>query len=164
MSAKFVQSVVKVKLLLRQVDQSLRSLPRQHVDTGMGLERMCAVLQGTISNYNTDLFTPMFHWLHEVCTWLVGLEFKSPANTIKVMLSRSPHFSWANLILNLWLTSTCAHSFTRNWQLPFLNQQKEENDHRKYFTISLHERIFTDLARIKPGTWAQLFKANDIVS
>ena len=88
-SAKFAQSVLKVKLLLRQVDQSLRSLPRQHVDTGMGLERMCAVLQGTISNYNTDLFTPMFHWLHKVCSWLVGLEFKSPANTIKVMLSWS---------------------------------------------------------------------------
>ena len=38
-----------------------------------------------------------------------------------------------------WLTSTCAHSFIRNWQLPFLNQQKGENDHRKYFMINLHE-------------------------
>ena len=33
-----------------------------------------------------------------------------------------------------------AHSFTRNWQLPFLNHWKEENDRRKYFMINLHER------------------------
>ena len=36
----------------------------------------------------------------------------------------------------------CAHSFTRNWQLPFMNQQKGENDRRKYFTINLHRRMF----------------------
>ena len=40
-----------------------------------------------------------------------------------------------------WLTSTCAHSFTRNWQLPFLNQRRGKNDHRKYFMITLHDRI-----------------------
>ena len=43
------------------------------------------------------------------------------------------------------LTSTCAHSFARNWQLPFLKQWKVENDHRKYFMINLHERMLTDL-------------------
>ena len=31
--------------------------------------------------------------------------------------------------------------FARNWQLPFLNQRKGENDRRKYFMINLHERI-----------------------
>ena len=35
----------------------------------------------------------------------------------------------------------CADSFARNWQLPFLNQQKGENDCRKYFMINLHERM-----------------------
>ena len=34
------------------------------------------------------------------------------------------------------------HTFTsRNWQLPFLNQQKGENDRRKYFMINLYERM-----------------------
>ena len=33
----------------------------------------------------------------------------------------------------------CTYSFARNWQLPFLNQRKGENDHRKYFMINLHE-------------------------
>ena len=46
----------------------------------------------------------------------------------------------------------CAHSFTRNWQLPFLNQRKGENDLGKYFMINLYENILTDPAGIKTAT------------
>ena len=44
------------------------------------------------------------------------------------------HFYWAGLVLYVG-HQYCAHSFARNWQLPFLNQQKGENDCRKYFMI-----------------------------
>ncbi|KAF8764766.1 Alanine--tRNA ligase like protein [Argiope bruennichi] len=44
----------------REKENILKSIPTLNVDTGMGLERLTAVLQGTRSNYDTDLFTPLF--------------------------------------------------------------------------------------------------------
>jgi len=44
----------------------LHELPAKHVDTGMGFERIVAVLQGVVSNYATDLFTPIMDRLQEM--------------------------------------------------------------------------------------------------
>ena len=50
----------------RQKDKSLKSLPAKHVDTGMGFERLVSALQNKISNYATDVFTPLFDRIRDV--------------------------------------------------------------------------------------------------
>jgi len=60
----------------------LKALPARHVDTGMGFERVTRVLQGKTSNYDTDVFTPLFSAIKKVCRApdYTG-SFKSPTDT-----------------------------------------------------------------------------------
>lgn len=50
----------------RKADGSLENLPAKHVDTGMGFERLCMVIQGVRSNYDTDVFTPLIHKIEKL--------------------------------------------------------------------------------------------------
>jgi len=56
----------------RQSDGSLNKLPAQHVDTGMGFERICAILQDKKSNYDTDLFEPLLNKIGELADATYG--------------------------------------------------------------------------------------------
>jgi alanyl-tRNA synthetase len=49
----------------RKADGSLEPLPAMHVDTGMGFERLVRVIQGKTSNYDTDIFAPMIHFVEQ---------------------------------------------------------------------------------------------------
>ncbi len=50
----------------RKADGSLEKLPAQHVDTGMGFERLCMAMQNVTSNYDTDVFTPLIEKLEHI--------------------------------------------------------------------------------------------------
>jgi len=61
----------------RKADKSLESLPQQHIDTGMGFERLCMVLQGVKSNYDTDVFRPLIAKIEELSGIRYGSNDKS---------------------------------------------------------------------------------------
>ena len=50
----------------REVGGTLKPLPKKNIDCGMGLERLVSVLQKKMSNYDTDMFTPIFKAIQEV--------------------------------------------------------------------------------------------------
>ena len=77
--------MVRLPLLLqynREADGSLKPLPAKHVDTGMGMERVASVLQDKVSNYATDVFTPIFDAIRAVSG--------APPYTDKARSSRLP--------------------------------------------------------------------------
>ena len=61
----------------RKSDGSLDKLPLKHVDTGMGFERLCMVLQGVKSNYDTDVFKPLISKLESVSNKSYGKDKKT---------------------------------------------------------------------------------------
>ncbi|WP_350290070.1 alanine--tRNA ligase [uncultured Croceitalea sp.] len=56
----------------RKANGELESLPEKHVDTGMGFERLCMVLQGVQSNYETDVFTPLIREIETITNHKYG--------------------------------------------------------------------------------------------
>lgn len=62
----------------RDSEGKLHELPAKHVDTGMGFERLCAVIQKKSSNYDTDVFTPLI----EVISSMSGVPYDTEEHKI----------------------------------------------------------------------------------
>ena len=61
----------------RKADGSLEKLPAQHVDTGMGFERLCMAIQKKTSNYDTDVFSPLINFI----AGAAGVKYKQDEKT-----------------------------------------------------------------------------------
>jgi len=71
----------------RKADGSLDKLPAQHVDTGMGFERLCMAIQKKTSNYDTDLFTPLLDFIGKAA----GVQYKENEKTDIAMRVMADH-------------------------------------------------------------------------
>ncbi|MGA2297693.1 MAG: alanine--tRNA ligase, partial [FCB group bacterium] len=62
----------------RKADGTLEELNSKHVDTGMGFERICAVINNKNSNYDTDIFTPIISEIEKLSKKKYSQELKNP--------------------------------------------------------------------------------------
>jgi len=67
----------------RDQQGKITPLPRPSIDTGMGLERITAIVQGVGSNYDTDLFLPLVHFVEEYAGTPYG---KNPEHDISIRI------------------------------------------------------------------------------
>lgn len=72
----------------RKADGSLDKLPAKHVDTGMGFERLCMVLQDVKSNYDTDVFVPLIKKVEEISgfRYVAGTQVTSEEERINIAI------------------------------------------------------------------------------
>ena len=66
----------------RKASGKLEDLPNKHIDTGLGLERLCMVLQGVSSNYDTDLFKPIIQEIES----LTGYDYERKSSKTDIAM------------------------------------------------------------------------------
>ncbi|MEN8965589.1 MAG: alanine--tRNA ligase, partial [Polaribacter sp.] len=65
----------------RKANGTLEDLPNKHIDTGMGFERLCMVLQNVQSNYDTDVFKPIISEIETITNTKYGINEKQDIAT-----------------------------------------------------------------------------------
>ncbi|MBP6401483.1 MAG: alanine--tRNA ligase, partial [Bacteroidia bacterium] len=118
----------------RKADSSLEVLPAQHVDTGMGFERLCMALQGKTSNYDTDVFQPMIQFIAARAGIKYGADEKTDiamrvmvdhirAITFAIGDGQLPSNNKAGYVIRRILRRAVRYAFTfLNFKEPFLNK------------------------------------------
>jgi alanyl-tRNA synthetase len=80
----------------RDAAGTMTPLPRPSIDTGMGLERVAAVLQGKLSNYETDLLLPIIHRAGELC----GVEYGADSKNDTALRINADHARATAFLIN----------------------------------------------------------------
>ena len=132
----------------RDASGKLNPLPKPSIDTGMGLERLAAVLQGKISNYDTDLFTPLIKRAAE----LTG-------TSLKKELEKEAHAKSAASLRVIADHSRAATFLISDGVLP-------ANDGRGYVLRKIMRRAITHgrlLGQNKPFLYEMVFAVRDLM-
>jgi alanyl-tRNA synthetase len=118
----------------RDASGKLNPLPKPSVDTGMGLERTATVLQGKISNYDTDLFQPLIRQAEKLTGVTYGADFKvdaslriiadhSRAATFLISDGVTPSNEGRGYVLRKIIRRAVRHGHLLGVDKPFLYQQ-----------------------------------------
>ena len=117
----------------RLADGSLVKLPAQHVDTGMGFERLCMAIQGKRSNYDTDVFQPMIQFIAKAAGINYGADEKQDiairviadhirAISFTIADGQLPSNNKAGYVIRRILRRAVRYGFTfLDFKKPFLN-------------------------------------------
>jgi alanyl-tRNA synthetase len=118
----------------RQADGTLNPLPAPSIDTGMGLERITAVIQGKISNYDTDLFTPILKAIGKRSGKMYGATLDDPtdvsmrvvadhlrAMTFLIADGVVPSNEWRGYVLRKIMRRAMRHGKKLGFTEPFLH-------------------------------------------
>ena len=137
----------------RKADGSLEKLPAQHVDTGMGFERLCMVMQKVRSNYDTDVFRPLISEIEKITKHAYGKEAATDiairviadhirAVAFSIADGQLPSNNGAGYVIRRILRRAVRYGFT------FLNQKKP-------FIYRLTEVLNAQMGMVYPEIQAQ---------
>ena len=142
----------------RDASGKLTPLPKPSIDTGMGLERTTAALQGVISNYDTDLFTPLIKRAAEL-TGTERAELRSAGQPGAAVPTESSHKSAASLRV-IADHSRAATFLISDGVLP-------SNEGRGYVLRKIIRRAITHgrlLGQTKPFLYQMVFAVRDLMN
>jgi alanyl-tRNA synthetase len=141
----------------RDASGKLTPLPKPSIDTGMGLERVTAVLQGVISNYDTDLFTPLIKRAAELSGKL-----RSPIPLSTAVPTQASY--WPDHKLAASLRVIADHSRAATFLIS--DGVLPANDGRGYVLRKIIRRAITHgrlLGQTKPFLYEMVFAVRDLM-
>jgi alanyl-tRNA synthetase len=157
----------------RDSSGKLTPLPKPSIDTGMGLERLVAVLQGKHNNFDTDLFMPIIHYVEGLCERNYG---SNPAADVSLRVI-ADHIRSAAFVLSEGLTPSnegrgyvlrriirraARHGFMLGLEEPFLNNVLDvvyENMSGAYPEIREHMDMSKKILKLEEERFAHTLSA-----
>ncbi len=157
----------------RDSSGKLTPLPKPSIDTGMGLERLVAVLQGKHNNFDTDLFMPIIHYVEGLCGKNYGSD---PATDVSLRVI-ADHIRSAAFVLSEGLTPSnegrgyvlrriirraARHGFMLGLEEPFLNNVLDvvyENMSGAYPEIREHMDMSKKVLKLEEERFAHTLSA-----